>query len=236
MTYIYLALAGVSIIPILATLLFPKNRNFFYKSEVKGFGLGVYLMLVILLLSEAVEHGGAITALSWFVCGLVISILIGLVLKEFHHHHTSEERAHIHNKTSTWRILISDFFHNIVDGVAIISGFNLSFGAGLTSFLGILGHQTIQQAGQQVLLVESNVKPKKAILLSFFISLSIFLSYLFNGNETIEIIFIALSSGIVAWKVGADMLHTKWEKKMILGFIVGALLLAIILILVPHEH
>lgn len=236
MTYTYLALAGVSIIPLLLILLFPKNSDFFKRNIVRGFGQGIYLMLVVLLLREAVEHGGFVKASGWFICGLVLSITIGLVIKEFHHHHTEEEKAHSHNKTSTWRILVSDFFHNIVDGIAVIAGFSINIGAGITSFIGILGHQTIQQAGQQILLVESNVKPRNAIFISFLVSLSIFLGFLFSGNEALEIIFTSLSSGIVAWKVGVDMMHTKWDKKMIIGFIVGSLVLAFILVLIPHEN
>lgn len=236
MNIIFLSLAGVSLIPIFATMLFPKNRSFFERHSVRGFGLGVYLMLVVLLLREAVEHSGFLNASIWFIIGLGISLLIGVFAKEFHHHHSSEERAHSHNKASIARVLVSDFFHNIVDGIAIIAGFAINTGAGITSFLGILGHQTIQQAGQQVLLVEGDVKPRKAIFISFLISLSIFLGYMFKNNEVLEVIFIALSSGIVAWKVGTDMMHSKWNKRMILGFMIGALLLAIILVLVPHDH
>ena len=236
MTATYLSLAGVSIIPILIALILPKNRAFFDRNGVKGFGLGVYLMLVILLLKEAIEHGGFVTGGGWFVAGLVFSVLIGVTLKEFHHHHSEEEKEHSHNKSSTWRVLISDFFHNIVDGIAIIAGFGINIGAGVTAFLGILGHQTIQQAGQQVLLVESKVKPGKAIFISFVVSLSIFLGFIFTGNEALEVVLMALSSGIVAWKVGTDMMHTNWNKKMILGFMVGALILALILVLIPHEH
>ncbi len=236
MTIIYLCLAGVSIIPIIATLLFPRNKDFFQKNGVKGFGLGVYLMLVVLLLREAIEHSGFVNGSLLFGVGLVISLVIGVACKEFHHHHTDEEKSHSHNKGSIWRLLISDFFHNIVDGIAIIAGFGINIGAGITSFLGILGHQTIQQAGQQVLLVENKIKPKNALIISFFISLSIFLGFLFKDNKTLEVIFISLSAGIVAWKVAVDMMHAKWNKKMIVGFMIGAILLALILVLIPHEH
>ncbi len=234
MTILYLA--GISIIPILVALLFPKNKDFFQRHAVKGFGLGVYLMLVVLLLREAIEHSGFVNGSLLFACGLVISLLIGVVFKEFHHHHNDEEKAHSHNKSSIWRVLISDFFHNIVDGIAIIAGFAVNIGAGITSFLGILGHQTIQQAGEQVLLVENKIKPQNAIFISFMVSLSIFLSFLFKDNETLEIIFTALSAGIVAWKVAVDMMHAKWNKKMIIGFMIGAIILALILVLIPHEH
>jgi len=236
MTITYLALAGVSIIPVLIMLAFPKNRAFFDRSGVKGFGLGVYLMLVILLLRESIEQSGVVYSGGWFLAGLAFSLFLGVMFKEFHHHHTPEEKVHSHNKSSTWRVLISDFFHNIVDGIAVIAGFNINIGAGITSFLGILGHQTIQQAGQQVLLVENNIKPSRAIAISFLVSLSIFLGFAFQNNETIEVIFMALSGGIVAWKVGTDMMHTNWNKKMIIGFMFGALVLALILVLVPHEH
>jgi len=236
MTNTYLALAGVSIIPILITLMFPKNRSFFDRNAVKGFGLGVYLMLVVLLLRESIEQGGFATTGGWFIGGLAFSILIGLTFKEFHHHHSEEEKGHSHNKSSIWRLLISDFFHNIVDGIAIIAGFSINVGAGITSFLGILGHQIIQQGGQQVLLVENNIKPKRAILISFIVSLSMFLGFYFQGNKSIEVVFMSLASGIVAWKVGTDMMHAKWNKKMILGFMIGALILALILALIPHEH
>ncbi len=233
---IYFALTGISIIPILVALAFPKNKAFFQKHMVRGFGLGVYLMLVVLLLREAIEQRGFANGGLLFVGGLVISLLIGVAFKEFHHHHTEEERAHSHNRSSIGRVLISDFFHNIVDGIAIIAGFAINFGAGITSFLGILGHQTIQQAGQQVLLVENNIKPKSAIFISFIISLSIFLSFLFHNNKLLEVIFIALSAGIIAWKVAVDMMHAKWNKKMIVGFMIGAILLALILVMIPHEH
>lgn len=233
---IYLALAGVSVIPILITLLFPKKKEFFDKPSVRGFGLGVYLMLVVLLFSEAVEESSLLNAGVWFLVGLFISLMIGIVLKEFHHHHTEEEKVHSHNKSSTWRILISDFFHNIVDGIAMIAGFALNPGAGITAFVGILGHQIIQQGGQQILLVENDIKPKKAILISFFISLSIFLGFVFKENKFLEVIFIALSAGIVVWKVAVDMIHSKWNKQMIIGFIIGSMALALILVSVPHTH
>lgn len=236
MTTTLLALSGVSIIPILITLMFPKNRAFFERSSVRGFGLGVYLILVVILLREAIEQSGVLTGSGWFFAGLVISLLIGVVFKEFHHHHNSEEKVHSHNKSSMWRILISDFFHNIVDGIAIIAGFVINPSVGLASFLGILGHQTIQQAGQQILLVESGTKTNKAIFISFLVSLSIFLGFVFQHNESLEVIFMALSAGIVAWKLIADISHAKRNKNMVFGFAFGAFILALILVVVPHVH
>ncbi len=231
----YIALSLVAIIPPLAIVLLPKNRNFFDKPLVRGFGLGVYAALIIILFREGTEHSGILVGGLWFVLGIAISFIIGLFIKEFHHHHNAAEKAHRHNRASMLRLLISDFFHNIVDGIAIVASFTVNPGFGLTSLLGILGHQVIQQGGQQILLVESGIAPRKAVFFSFIVSLSVFLGLIITG-ETIETIFICVSAGIVLWKVGTDVSHTKWSATTILGFILGAALLTILLIAVPHQH
>lgn len=233
-SYTFGALFLVALIPPLAILLLPQNRSFFDRPIVRGFGLGVYTALIAILLEEAFTHGGKIAGI-WFAVGIALSFVIGFFVKEFHHHHDHAEKAHRHNKASMFRILISDFFHNIVDGIAIVASFTTNPGVGFTSLAGILGHQVIQQGGQQILLVESGITPKKALVLSFFISLSVFLGLIISG-ETIEAIFISLSAGIVLWKVLTDIRHTKWTPSALLGFALGALVLGVLLVAIPHEH
>lgn len=230
------SLALASLLPMTLAILLPKRSNFYKSPIIQGFGLGVYSALIVLLVREGVEHSGAINTVIWFIAGLMISIGIGIYLKEFHHHHNEEERVHSHSKTSITRILVSDFFHNIVDGIAIVSGFGISNSVGLISLLGVVGHQMIQQAGQQVLLVENGISPKKALTVSFLVSLSLILGYFLSGQEVLEHILIPLSAGIVAWKIGTDILHSSWSKKSVFGFFVGAILLTITLILIPHGH
>lgn len=235
---IYIAIMAVAFIPPLVILFLPKNKAFFEKPVVRGFGLGVYSALVVILLREGAEHGGLLVGSLWFTVGLILSFIIGLLVKEFHHHHehdASNHHDHAHTKASTLRLLVSDFFHNIVDGIAIVAAFGLGPGVGLTSLFGILGHQIIQQGGQQILLVEGGIAPKKALGISFIVSLSVFLG-LFIQNEMIEVILICLSAGVVLWKVLADIRHTKWSVKTILGFVIGAILLGGLLILIQHKH
>lgn len=232
---IILSLLGVSLLPIAIVFFLPRENTFFNRAEVRGFGLGVYFMLVVVLLMESVEGLGSAMGLSWFGLGLIFSILIGLALKEFHHHHLKETGDRAHNKASTFRVLVSDFFHNIVDGVAIIAGFAISPVVGGISFLGILAHQILQQIGQHILLVEGGVKVARAIFISFLISLSIFLGF-FLKEGSMESILLAISAGIVSWKVWVDLTHTKWENKSITGFLVGGLIFAIILLAIPHAH
>jgi len=231
----FFALLGVALIPILVVFFLPRERSFFEKGWVKGFGLGIYLMLVVVLLFESVEHEGAFMGLLWLVLGILISLAIGVYFKEFHHHHTEEESVHSHNLASTGRILVSDFFHNIVDGVAILAGFAISPVVGGLAFLGVLGHQILQQIGQHILLVEGGVRVAKAIIISLLVALSIFFGYFLNEGP-LESILLAMSAGIVAWKVWVDLIHTSWDKKTITGFVSGALILAVILLAIPHSH
>lgn len=230
------ALIATSVIPTLFVLALPKRQEFFQHPAVKGFGLGVYAALVFMLLREGIEHGGVTSTLIWGSVGLGASLIIGIVFKEFHHHHDHAEGARHHTRASTWRILISDFFHNIVDGIAVVSGFALSPLIGATSFIGVLGHQTIQQAGQQVLLVEGGIPTRKALWVSFLISLSTFLGFFLAGYESLEAPLITASAGIVLWKVCTDILHAKWNAKTVLGFFIGVVLLTASLILIPHER
>lgn len=231
-----LALIAASILPMTIAYFMPSNKTFYSHRTVRGFGLGVYAALVVILLHEGVEHAGFAEAFSWFGIGLVVSVALGVYFKEFHHHHSDEEHAHSHTKTSISRILVSDFFHNIVDGIAILSGFGVSTSVGILSLAGVIGHQMIQQAGQQVLLIDGGIAPRKALFVSFVVSLSLGLGYFFQTNKEFEHVLIALSSGIIAWKIGADILHTSWEKKSVFGFFLGALLLAITLLAIPHGH
>ncbi len=224
-----LILAGV--VPVLLVFFLPKNPSFFQKDWVKGFALGVYLTLIILLLRESISDSGVGDTTLWFLVGVVASVVIGYFVKEFHHHHNVLGVHHSHTKASTIRLFISDLFHNAVDGIAVSAG-------GFVAMFGILGHQTIQQFGQQILLVESGVKPYKALFISFLISLSIFTTLFISGEagEVIEPIFIALSAGIISWKVYQDLSHSIYTRKYILGFLVGVILLSASLLLIPHAH
>ncbi len=235
---IYIALLLVGVIPALVIFLLPQEKRFFDKPIVCGFGLGVYTALIYMLMSESIEHGGIGQSALWFGIGIALSFIIGLVVKEFHHHHEHDKAGHHdhgHTKASMVKILVSDFFHNIVDGISIIASFALSPTVGMTALVGVLGHQVIQQGGQQILLVESGISPKKALGISLVVSLSVFLGFVFH-SEVLEVAFIALSAGIVVWKVLTDMKHTKWNTSTITGFLLGAILLTATLVIVPHTH
>ncbi len=232
---IFFALLLIGIIPVFFTLLLPKNKEFFNKPIIKGIGLGVYTALIFILLNESFENGSKIISFGGIFLGVLVSFFIGIYFKEFHHHH-EEGVHHVHTKISVTKILVSDFFHNIVDGIAIVSGFAINNTIGFTAIIGVLGHQIIQQTGQQILLAGEGIKPKKAILISFIISLSVFFGLLVSKQESLESMLMALSAGIILFKIITDIRETKWSKKPIIGFVIGFCILLIFLVLIPHGH
>ncbi len=226
----------VSVLPIGLLYLLPQRTEFFKKSGVKGFGLGVYAALIFVLIKESLEISDPTITIGGIFIGFIVSLLIGYYFKEFHHHHDEETAHHHHSRSSAFKILVSDFMHNIVDGIAIVSGFVLSPVAGITSTIGVLGHQFIQQSGQQVLLTGSGVPPKKALFVSLLVSLSVFVSLFIGEAEMLESLLMTVSAGIIMFKVITDIKENKWNKKSSSGFIIGFLLLIISLMLVPHVH
>lgn len=223
-------------LPIALLYFLPKRTEFFKKPLVKGFGLGVYAALIFVLIKESLEITNTNLTFGGLFLGLIMSLLISYSFKEFHHHHDEEGESHVHSKVSAIKILVSDFMHNIIDGIAIVSGFIVSPVAGITSAIGVLGHQFIQQSGQQVLLAGNGVPPKKALFVSFLVSLSVFVALFMKESETLESLLMTVSAGIIAFKVLADIKENKWNKKSSTGFIIGFILLLGSLLLVPHTH
>lgn len=228
------------VLPILIIFLLPKKVNFFEKNSVRAFALGIYLALIFILLRESFEHVGYFISIITLVIFVFISYLLGVFIKGFHHHHGSTGLNHKHGKVETTKILVSDFLHNIIDGVSIASGFMISNTFGFVALFGVLGHQIIQQTGQYLLLVQEGFKPMKSIMFSFLISLSIFIGVFINAeNEMLLGIIMASSAGIIFFKIINDtkeFFGTQGSKKSSVWFIVGILLMLISLFIFPHGH
>jgi zinc and cadmium transporter len=228
-----LAQGLVLILPIILLFFLPQNMEFFQRRTTKAFGIGLYLSLIIILLKESFENSISLSLFVYFV-GILFSIIIGKFIT--HHHHDSDEN-HLHNKKDVVRILTSDFLHNIVDGVVIVAGFSMGTKWGIMSTFGVLLHQLLQQIGQQVLLVSFHVKPKKAIIISLIIGLSIFISLFVPLGNNVQSIFMALSAGIVSVTVFQDLNSFKVrDKASVAYFLFGFLLMIIIIAIAPHVH
>lgn len=226
----FIALAFIALLPIGIVRLFPQQRKFFKGFFIRGFGLGAYGALIVILIGE-VGKENIQTVEIFYTLGIIISIVIGMFF--VHHHH--EETETTHKKKDVLRILGSDFLHNIVDGIVIIGAFTLGTQPGIVASIGVFLHQMLQQIGQQVLLIDSGMQPKKAIKYSVLISLSIFIGLFISMSEQTEHILMMLSAGIVTVTVLEDIKHSL-NKKILGGLVVGFTLMLGIVYLFPHSH
>ena len=129
------------------------------------------------LIPEAFEGADNPLHISLLLLGGFLSFFILEKLLNWHHVHTdepllAEEHARIHPVGHL--VLISDGFHNLVDGVAIGAAFMVSVEVGIATTLAILLHEIPQEIGDFALLVHAGFSRAKALLLNLLSAASAF--------------------------------------------------------------
>lgn len=171
MTAIYLySLASVLIISLVSfvgvfTLSLGTNTIkkyvFIFVSLAVGALLGDAL---IHLIPEAVEEIGDFTFTSLLV---IAGIFIFFILEKFLHWHHHED-DHMHNiKPVGKMILISDGFHNFIDGVIIGASYLVSIEVGIATTIAVILHEIPQEIGDFGVLLHAGYTKTKALFLNF---------------------------------------------------------------------
>lgn len=119
-------------------------------------------------LLHLIPEGVQTTGLKAFTLLFVISFLLYLVAeKTFRHIHT------VKNETTAYLNLVSDFFHNFLDGIILSTSFITGgITAGFSSTLALALHEIPQEVGDFGVLVKSGFSINKAIILNVIVSLS----------------------------------------------------------------
>ena len=102
------------------------------------FGAGALLAAAFFdLLPESFELGEPRTLLLWALVGFTGFFLLERLASWFHHHHEhAEVHAHRHD-TQNAMVMIGDFLHNAIDGVAIGAAFLANPTTGLITTLAV---------------------------------------------------------------------------------------------------
>ena len=122
------------------------------------------------LLPESLEEQRYLDDIFVFtIIGFMIFFALEKVLR-WHHCHNQECEGYKHIAKLS---LIGNFFHNIIDGIIIISAFSVNFKFGLSIILAIAIHEIIQEIGNFGVLVYSGYAKIRALIYNFISATSI---------------------------------------------------------------
>jgi zinc and cadmium transporter len=209
---------------------------------------GVFSVVVFGLVAEVVEHEGITlgSIAAFLLGGIVLEVMTRLLPKGTHHHHGPHH--HTHTGLDARRMLIGDGVHNVHDGIILVPAFMVSPVVGIGTAVGILLHELVQEVSEFFVLRQAGYSVRKALLLNFLVSATILigvgLAVLLTTIEALVYPLIAFSAGGFLYIVLRDLLpsivrHAREEKQAVrdtLLFLVGAGLMALVSVLMPHAH
>ncbi len=194
-------------------LLTSKTRIFIERhiSLMTSFAVGVFGVVIFLLLQEAGELGTFASVAMWALAGALISIALSKLISEFHHHHHTENAEHSHSRNSAIRILVSDSFHNIADGILITTSFLAGGAVGVGTALSVLVHELVQEVTEFFVLKQAGYSTKQALLRNFAVSATVLVGaigsfYFLEFFEEFEPVLLGLAAGGFLFVLGQDLI------------------------------
>lgn len=171
------------------------HRNLPYLATFAG---GVFLLVVFHLLEETLHESSSLALASGAVLfGAAIMIALHHVLPAHHHHESSHD--HTHSRIDGRRVLVSDAFHNIGDGVLLVATFAVSISVGLAATIGIVVHELVQEISEYFVLKSSGYTTKQALgfnlLSSSTILIGVALAVFLASAESIAVLFAGIAAG-----------------------------------------
>lgn len=130
---------------------------------------GAFLHLIPeAIIKVGIEEGEILKVFLYLIFGFVIFFILEQFIS-WHHHHDCVDCEKV--APFSYLVLISDGFHNFIDGFIIAASFIISFPVGLVTTLAVALHEIPQEIGDFGVLVYGGMKRTKALLLNFLSAL-----------------------------------------------------------------
>jgi len=125
---------------------------------------------------------------------VIAGILLFFIMEKFlHWHHHEDDTKEKHIQPVGKLILLTDGFHNLIDGVIIGVSFLISIPIGIATALAVVLHEIPQEIGDFAVLIHSGYTKKKALWLNFLSALMAILGLI------IAIIFGSVAETFALW-------------------------------------
>jgi len=236
------SLVGVLFVSQSAGKFFERNMGY-----LVSFSAGVFLIIAYGLATETLEHAPSLSlgVLYIFLGAFGIWILFKL-LPGLHDH---PERGHTHSHPiDPRRVLISDAFHNVGDGLLLAASFAVSPALGLAAAASVFVHELLQETSEFFVLRAAGYSAGQALRWSFIVSCTILVGalggyYFLEAFESLEPVLLGLSAGAFLVVVLGDLIpHSVRDAKSsshyathLAWFALGVLLMFALAALLGHE-
>lgn len=174
------------------------------------------------LLPEAMEMTNTeLSAAVFVLLGFAFFFMIEKLL-HWHHHH---QCAECEFKSLPIMNLISDGFHNFIDGLLIVASFMVDFNLGLVTTTAIIFHEIPQEMSDFGVLVYGGFSRLKALLWNlisaFCAVIGVFVGYLFFGLfEEQLFVLLAVTAGGFIYVAASDLIpELNKEKNSLKSFL-----------------
>ncbi len=210
-----------------------------------SFSAGTFLFTTGFMLLESFHTlGNYFYVAGLALLGYAIAFLLSKAAKIHYHHNEEDCGGH---PSSGRTVLIGDALHNIADGFILVPAFMISPILGIGTALSIFIHEALQEISEFFVLKHAGYSTKKALILNFLVSLSIFIGIgiglLVLNTQSIQGVLLALASGFFMFVLFQDLLpHQHGSIKArdglwhILLMIIGIALLFAVQNIFAHSH
>ncbi|MEN8252161.1 MAG: ZIP family metal transporter [Patescibacteria group bacterium] len=224
------------------------QKNSHYLTTFSG---GVFAVLAFTMSKETLhlsQHDIILTTAS-ILAGIIIIEIITRLMPDAHHHHTlPPDCDKKHSCIDARRMMISDAFHNVGDGILIVSAYLIDVRVGITATIGIFLHEIVQEISEFFVFKEANYSTKKALQYNFMISSSILagvmIALALSSFELLIAPLMGLAAGGFIYVLAKDLIpHSLHNaKKMnslpkhLLVFLCGITIMVLANNIIPHSH
>ncbi len=212
-----------------------------------SFAGGVFLVVAWHLSEETLHEGSLAILPGGALAGAAFIFVLTRFFSSEHHHH-GHHHGHSHSKTDGRRVLVSDAFHNIGDGIVLALAFTASTIAGIGVAIAIFLHEAMQEMSEFFVLKEAGYFDREALLRNFAVSSTIlfgvFLGLTSSSIEASISLPSAFAVGGIACVILANLLpnalqcikeHGK-EQVHVTAMILRIALMLSVRALTPHEE
>lgn len=212
-----------------------------------SFSAGVFLVFAYQVGQEAISHStSGYSGLGWILGG---AAAVWLVFKFAPDSHSHAHAEHGHSHLDARRLLVTDAVHNTADGIFLAASYAVSVPLGIAATVGVLAHELLQEISEFFVLRDAGYTTKKALLTNFAVSSFVLVGalggfFLLDSFELLEGPLLALVAGGIIVVVLHDLLPhsvresitTRHYAEHLALFLVGALAMAGLTFIIPHEE